>query len=198
MKKTNRKTSPFLMPLSLTTRQAGSIVNPRLALKQAGLRQGMSFVDMGCGSGYFVSPAAKIVGDMGKIYAIDILRSALDHVKSKARMEGNRNIKVIWADLEKVGSTKIKPGVADMIFVSSTLHQVEKKESILEEAKRIMSPGGKLVIFEWETSAIPFGPRSRHRISEDDVIAICREHGLKLYDAFKPGKYHYGLVFIKE
>lgn len=187
-----------VLPEVLSDRKAGSIASPRLALKHAGLRQGMSIADLGCGSGFFTIPAARMTGDLGKVYAVDILQTALDHVKSRAKLEGLRNIKYVWADLEKVGSTKIKPGTIDIVLLSSTMHQVPGKDNLLEEAKRVLSPNGKLVVFEWETSNIPIGPRSKNRIDEKEVIAACKKHGLKLFDAFKPGRFHYGLVFVRE
>lgn len=186
-----------ILPQALMTRQAGSIASPRLALKHAGVRQGMSIADLGCGSGFFSIPAAKMVGDLGKVYSVDVLKSALNHVRSRAKLEGVRNIKTIWADLEKVGSTKIKPGTIDVVFISSTIYQVEHKGNFLEEIKRVLSPKGKLVVFEWETSSIPIGPGAKHRVSEDEVIELCKGHGFKLFDAFKPGKFHYGLVFVR-
>lgn len=194
----NKNPMSGLLPATLVSRQAGSIARPRLALKHAGVRQGMAIADLGCGSGFFTIPAAKMIGDQGKVYAVDVLKTALDHIRSRAKMEGIRNVKTVWADLEKVGSTKIKPGVIDVAFVASTIYQIKGKDSFLEEVKRILSPMGKFVIFEWDSDAIPFGPRTKHRVSEKKLIEYCKKNGFKLLDAFKPGRYHYGLVFVRE
>ena len=40
-------------------------------LKKAGIERGMTVLDFCCGSGTYTIPAAKIVGEEGKIYALD-------------------------------------------------------------------------------------------------------------------------------
>ena len=46
--------------------------NPEKILLQIGLNTGMTFVDIGCGYGFFSIPAAEIVGPSGKVICIDI------------------------------------------------------------------------------------------------------------------------------
>jgi len=49
-------------------------LNPNEILEEIGLMGQMTFADFGCGAGYFTIPAAKMVGDHGKVYAVDILK----------------------------------------------------------------------------------------------------------------------------
>jgi ubiquinone/menaquinone biosynthesis C-methylase UbiE len=44
------------------------ILPARKTLKEAGLKEGMTFADVGTGNGYFTFPAADIVGDEGKVF----------------------------------------------------------------------------------------------------------------------------------
>ena len=66
--------------------------NPKSILKDLGLEAGNTFIDMGCGQGFFALPAAEIVGPNGKVYAIDTNREAVRILKRKAKERGLTNL----------------------------------------------------------------------------------------------------------
>ena len=61
-------------------------------LKAVGINKGHIALDFGCGSGTYTIPAARLVGEEGKVYALDKDRKALDKLMQKAKSEGLRNI----------------------------------------------------------------------------------------------------------
>jgi len=171
----------------------GELLNPREILETAGLKEGMVAIDMGCGTqGHFVFAAARIVGDKGKVYGVDILKSALSGVESQAKLQGAKNVKTIWSDIEVYGATKIFGG-ADMVMLINNL----PKEAMMREALRLVKPGGKLLAVDWKTSAAPFGPPSKDRIPPEVIKGLAGNLGLKLEKEWNAGKYHFGLVFTK-
>ena len=66
-----------------------------LALKEIGLKKGQIVLDFGCGDGYYTIPAAKIVGDKGKVYALDKDRHCLHEVIRRAEELNLKNIRPI-------------------------------------------------------------------------------------------------------
>ena len=66
--------------------------NPETILANIALRHGMTFVDIGCGEGFFALPAARIVGETGRIYALDGRDEAIDRLNQQAAREGLNNI----------------------------------------------------------------------------------------------------------
>ena len=46
--------------------------NPYKLLKAAGLEEGQKVIEVGCGPGFFTIPAARIVGDEGHVYAVEV------------------------------------------------------------------------------------------------------------------------------
>jgi len=42
-----------------------------VVLRAVGVRGGLTVLDFGCGSGNYSIPAAKIVGEKGKVYTLD-------------------------------------------------------------------------------------------------------------------------------
>lgn len=156
----------------------------------------MRVADFGCGAGFFTILIAKAVGDGGEVYAVDVQKSSLESVETKAKVEGLANIKTIWADLEVLGTTKIPSDSLDIVLLSNILFQSSHKEDILKEAKRALARSGKLVVIDWEPEAMDIGPQQDYRISKDDFIKMAEGIGFNLEKEFEAGDYHYGLIFI--
>jgi precorrin-6B methylase 2 len=62
-------------------------------LKDIGIKEGQNILDFGCGSGTYTIPAAKIVGEQGRVYALDKDKKVLDKLMQKAKLAGLKNIK---------------------------------------------------------------------------------------------------------
>src|SRR3989344_5685414 len=111
------------------------LLNPEKILARTNIREGMRVADFGCGaSGHFVFPMSQMVGKDGKVYAVDILKSALASVESRAKIEGATNILTIWSDLEVFGGAKIDSASLDIVaFVNN-----QPNEAMLKEAARLL------------------------------------------------------------
>ena len=61
-------------------------------LERIGIRKGQTVLDFGCGYGTYTIPAAKILGEQGRVYALDKDKEALDEMMQKAGLGGLKNI----------------------------------------------------------------------------------------------------------
>lgn len=175
-----------------------TLLDPYVIFEQIGLGVGAKMADLGCGAaGHFVIPAAKIVGEKGAVYAVDLLKSVLEAVKSRARLEGVDNVETVWSNLEIYGATDIGEGSLDLVLLANTLFQIPKREEVFREAVRLAKKGGKIVVVEWGLLAAPLGPPLDRRLNKDAVRELARASGLTEVKEFKAGPYHYGLVFSK-
>jgi ubiquinone/menaquinone biosynthesis C-methylase UbiE len=165
---------------------------------QLGLGIGQQVGDLGCGgAGYFTLPSARIVGPRGKVYGIDILKSALDGVLSKAKLENLNNIETVWSDLEKVGAAKIPEETLDCALLVNIMFQARQNENILQESYRLLKDGGKLLVIDWKISTTPFGPPLDHRLPPELVSTIAQQVGFHMEKQFEAGAYHYGFIFVR-
>ena len=174
-------------------------VSPDNIIEMLGVGPSMTVADFGSGSGHYVIPAAKRVGKSGKVYAIDILQDMLGFTRSQAQMENLTNIETIWTDLETPDATRLKENSLDLIIMSNILFQSENKEQVVREAGRILKPGGRVVIIEWDIENQPanFGPPMEARVSPQTTKTLFEKMGFVFEKEFNPGDHHYGLIYRK-
>lgn len=174
------------------------LIDARLLLEKAGITERMIVADLGCGRrGYFSLQAAKLIGPDGLVYAIDVVKSALENVNSMANLFGIPNIKTIWADLEIPQSTKISNESIDLAMINNVFFQTDRNDLIIKEASRILKKNGKLLITDWKKTQAPFGPPVQNRVSPEQVKIDTQKFNLTLKKEIEAGPYHYALVFVK-
>ncbi len=167
-------------------------------LKSVPISSEEKVADLGCGNfGYFTFSTAKMVGKRGVVYAVDIMKSSLQEIEKKSLEDNLSQVKTIWSNLELWQATKIETASLDTVLLVNTLYQSDKRSDILREAIRMLKNKGKVLIVEWESTDIPFGPEPEKRVKKQGIIDAAPRLGLQLEKEFKAGKYHFGLVLIK-
>jgi len=167
-------------------------LNPKTVLKEVELRANMTAADFGSGSGGWAIPLAKQLKE-GKVYAIDILEEPLSALNSRAKLEKILNIQTLQSDVEK--TSKLFGKSCDLVLMTNLLFEVEDKKKVLEEGKRVLRDGGKLLIIDWQPEAL-LGPKEE-RISTGEVKKMAKDLNLKLEKEFTAGIYHWGLILVK-
>jgi ubiquinone/menaquinone biosynthesis C-methylase UbiE len=169
-----------------------NFLNPEEILKHLKLRKGMVAADFGSGSGGWTIPLAKILEE-GKVYAIDILEDPLSALRARVKTERLFNIETRKADVER--RVTLMSSSCDIILMTNLLFECEKKKEVLEEAKRVLKEGGKILLVDWIkdnplTSEIEW-------LDFDEIKKIAMNLGLKLDKEFEAGLYHKGLILTK-
>jgi len=121
-------------------------------LQQIGIRRGHTVLDFGCGLGVYTIPAAKIVDEQGRVYALDKDNEALDELMQKAESAGLKNIK----RMETSGKLEIDLAdeSVDVVLLFDVFHsfyfpQAEDRRRLLGEIYRIMKPAAFISISVW-------------------------------------------------
>jgi ubiquinone/menaquinone biosynthesis C-methylase UbiE len=173
---------------------SSSFIRPEDLLATLGLRAGQTLVHLGCGAGFYLIPAAKIVGTAGKVIGVDVLSEMLAEAENRARRAHvNGIIQTIRANVEKPSGSTVASKSADWVLVANILHQSAAPD-VLTEAARIAKDDGKIIIIEWDVVATPFGPPPAARVAKKDVIKVIDALSLRVVEEFSPSPYHYGLV----
>jgi len=126
--------------------------------QQIGIRSGQTILDFGCGSGAYAIPAARIVGEQGRVYALDKDKEALDELMQRAGSAGLKNIERMDTsgelEIELTGES------VDVVLLFDVFHpfyfpQADDRRRLLSEIYRIMKPSAFLSVSVWPNLAEP-------------------------------------------
>ena len=108
-----------------------------------GIRERMTVVDYGCGPGRYTTRFAKLVGEAGRVYAVDVHRLAIQMVKRKMERERLKNIVPVLA---KGYQTGIPDQSADVVCAIDVFFGLDDPSVFLGEIHRITKLQGFLII----------------------------------------------------
>jgi len=108
--------------------------SPLKKLIEAEIKPGWQILDFGCGPGSYSIAAAELVGETGKVYAVDIHPLALKTVQKRASKKGLKNIETILTDWQ----TGLENRCIDLILMYDVFHGLKNPDRILEELHRIL------------------------------------------------------------
>lgn len=167
--------------------------DPVANLKALGLEDNSIVADLGAGSGFYSLEAGRQV-PRGKVYAVEVVKDLMMSLKKKAQSEKVPNVECIWGDIEKIGGTKIRDRIVDLAIVSNVLFQVEHKDMLIEEAGRILKPGGKVLFIDW----MPGWQGGFTPLLKTEAKAMFEKKGFKLLREIPAGNHHYGMILVKD
>lgn len=171
-------------------------INPGSVVAEMGLQKGQTVADFGCGSGFYVLPAAQVVGDAGTVLAVDVQESKLASTMSAARQYGLKNVQVLKADLDQI-AIGISEGSYDAVIMASILHEISSQDMLLKNAYRILKTGGKVLAVEWKKEITPIGPAMEVRVSQSELEKTFVDKGFHKEKDIHADSYHYAMVFVK-
>lgn len=116
-------------------------------LKALALKPGMTVADIGAGTGLFTLPFAKTVGDQGKVYAVEIAKNFLEHIRARANQAKAPNIETILGT-EK--SVELPEASIDLAFICDVYHHFEFPQASLQSLHQAIKPGGTLILIDFK------------------------------------------------
>jgi ubiquinone/menaquinone biosynthesis C-methylase UbiE len=165
--------------------------DPEKILTNIGLAPDMTFVDVGCGDGYFALPAARMVGREGKVIAIDINEGAIRRLRQQAAEEG---LGQLSAEVRAAEETVACEGCADFVFFGIDLHDFADPAQVIRNAKRMLRHSGLLVDLDWKDLPMSFGPPPEKRFSVAKARQLIESAGFHVVSVAEAGPYHYIIV----
>jgi ubiquinone/menaquinone biosynthesis C-methylase UbiE len=135
---------------------------PRMhVLREAGIRPGFHVLDYGCGPGGYIAPLANLVGELGRIYALDIHLLAIQMVQKTVLKKALGNVETIHSDC----ATGLDDDLIDVVLLYDTYHDLSDSESVLRELHRVLKPEGLLSF-------------SDHHMKEGEILSGITQTGL--------------------
>jgi SAM-dependent methyltransferase len=117
----------------------------RPVLERVGIRPGERVLELGPGPGAFSLDAARMLGNSGRLVAVDIQPEMIARLERHAREAGLENIE---AHAASAYDLPIEDGSIDRAFLVTVLPEIPDRMRALAELRRVLKPGGILSITE--------------------------------------------------
>ena len=181
------------------SRSSKDILSAMEVLEAVGLEIGDIFLDAGCGDGYISIAASNLVGDQGKIYALDVYPESIETVKKEIEDKKLDNTHAILADISK--NIPLDSDSIDMVLMANVLHGFvadEEVEKVMSNIVEVLKPGGVFAVVEFRKLEGSRGPPFNVRISPEEVSIILKDYGFEITDKHEIGEYHYIVKGVKK
>ena len=109
-------------------------------LQEVEIKPGFYVLDYGCGPGGYIEATAQLVGDSGRIYALDVHPLAVRRVEDIASQKEITNIETICSDCK----TGLPDSNIDVVLLYDTFHLLSDPDNLLHELHRVLKPNGIL------------------------------------------------------
>lgn len=136
-------------------------------------RDGMTAVDVGAGTGYFLGYLSRAVGPEGHVLALDLEQSTIDLLRRRIEEDGLQNVepRVVPPDDPALPSRSV-----DRVLLVNTWHHISGRVEYARKLREALNRKGLLLIVDF-TMESPIGPPAAKRLTRDTVVQELRDAG---------------------
>jgi ubiquinone/menaquinone biosynthesis C-methylase UbiE len=160
----------------LDSAERRQIQDPELLFLHLTIEAGTIAADIGCGTGYYTFPLAEQVGKDGRVYGVDISQEMLSILEERIKEKKVINIEPVLSEEDFI---PLPDASLDLVILATTFHEVDQREALLQEIRRVLKLGGQIINIDWEAKESPMGPPIEHRIPLEEAIKIFSAAGFK-------------------
>ncbi len=173
--------------------QRDAYQKPHEVLTALSLKPGEVIADIGAGSGYFTFPIAHHLGPEGKVYAVDVSPDMILHLNRRIRDLKTTNVVSVLADPD---DPLLPEQSVNRFFICDVWHHVENPSKYLGMIKKVLKPGGQVIMIDFHKKELAFGPPMEMKIAREDLIKQMESNGFRLAKEHSFLPYQYFLVFV--
>ncbi len=167
---------------------------PSKLLELLAIKPGQVVADVGAGSGYHALRIAKLVGDKGRVYAVDIQEEMLTIIADKAKKQKLGNVEGV---LGKIDDPKLPEGNVDLVILVDVYHEFSHPFEMMQGIVKSLKPGGRVAFVEYraEDERVPI--KRVHKMSERQVIREMEPFPVKHVKTHRELPWQHLVVFEK-
>jgi ubiquinone/menaquinone biosynthesis C-methylase UbiE len=122
---------------------------------------------------------------------MDVSEEMLNDIEKKIAENSITNIETV---LTEAGELNLENGEITFALISNVLHEVEDREKMLGDIKRLLGTGGRIAVIEWEKTDSEFGPPKDHRLGKADLAKMMEAVGFSDISFVDLGENFYGIT----
>lgn len=143
-------------------------------LSERYVKPGNRVLDFGCGPGFFTREFAKLVGESGQVFSVDLQDEMLQIVRGKMKAEGLLpRITTHQCRPDSINLPAEMNGTFDAAFAIFVVHEVPDPEKLFREIFSLLKPGG--TFFYTEPPIIVSGSEFREHLAEAEAAGFRLE-----------------------
>ena len=163
--------------MMMGSRLRGWLMNPVKTLRGADIQPGQTVLEVGCGTGFFTIPAAKLIGEEGGLVAMDPSAGFIEQVSKKVHKADLKNVRVVRRDALETG---LDTASMDKVLLFGVIpFPLLPLDRLLPEMHRVLKPEGTMAVWLFPPK-VHFGvPKS---ILQSGLFTyINKQHGVLNY-----------------
>jgi ubiquinone/menaquinone biosynthesis C-methylase UbiE len=163
-------------------------------MKNLGIKPGMDVADIGSGNGYHTLKMAKVIGEKGDAYAVDIQPQMLEMLEKRAKEANIKNVKSV---LNSFWDTKLPENSIDLALMVDVYHEFSHPERMLASIHKSLNPGGRIALVEFRTEDPKVPIKKLHKMSKEQIMKEFPANGFKLVQSYDKLPWQHLMFFEK-
>jgi ubiquinone/menaquinone biosynthesis C-methylase UbiE len=168
---------------------------PDEALKALRIKPGDAVADIGAGTGYYTRRLAKLVGEKGTVYAVDIQQEMLDLLTNKLAEARIHNVRPVLGDLT---DPKLPKASIDLALMVDVYHEFDHPYEMTQALCQALKPGGRLVFVEFRAEDPKVPIKEVHKMSEAQVKKEMSVQPLQWVESIETLPWQHIIIFKKK
>lgn len=134
-----------IMAAIMESRLRYRFFSPTQVLRGTEIQPGQTVLEVGCGTGFFTLPVAHLLGEQGKLVAMDMLSMSIEVVARKVQRDDLKNVQVIQGDAL---NTQLDDESLDVILIFGVIPAPRMPmDCLLAEMHRVLKIGGIMAVW---------------------------------------------------
>lgn len=156
--------------------QRESEERPQLTIDALDIEPGQTVADLGAGSGYYTFRIAPLVGERGRVLAIDVEPRMLRIISERARRDGVKNVATV---LSTPSDPNLEPNSIDLLFMVDVYHELEYPFEVMTKVREALKPGGRVALIEYRAEDPAVMIKPVHKMTERQIIKELTAAGFR-------------------